>query len=142
MSTMAVPIAVRHSVDAVVWGIPIRNGYDEIDDTHYHRGLTGHAFLVGNDRVALCGYRPPRRGLLSRRPARLGFPSDHLNPACDKCTSRIAQPTASRIAEPTERSARKSAPPQLLVPVPIVRPPSALERPFPQAQHGPYWLGS
>jgi hypothetical protein len=124
-----------------VWGIPIRVGYDEIDDPHYHRGLTGHAYLVGNDRVAICGYRPSRRGLLSRRPARLGFPSDRLNPACDMCASRIAPPSVPSTTERTVRSTHAATPARPFVPVPVVRPPSAPARPLPPAQHGPYWLG-
>jgi hypothetical protein len=53
--------------DEVVWGIVIRHGFDEIDDPGYHRGTTQHAYLEGNDTVALCGFRPPQSGSRTRR---------------------------------------------------------------------------
>ena len=50
----------------IVWGIVIRNGFDELDDPWYHRGITQHAYLEGNDKVALCGFRPPLTGSRGR----------------------------------------------------------------------------
>jgi len=77
-------------IDMVMWGVPIRAGFSELDDPWYHRGLTGHAFPVGYDQAALCGYQPRRRGFLSRRPAKLGLPSDRINPMCRECAQMVA----------------------------------------------------
>jgi len=85
------------AIDKVMWGVPIRTGFSELDDPWYHRGLTGHAFLVGDDQAALCGYQPRRHGFLSRRPAKLGLPSDRFNPMCRECAqivARLRQPVA------------------------------------------------
>lgn len=97
--------------DRVVWGIPIRDGYDELDDPSHHRGLTGHAYVPGDDRVAICGYRPPRRGLLARRPAKLGCPSARHNPKCPRCARRVVAPIGWRIST--------GRPVLALVPVPV-----------------------
>lgn len=110
----------RWPADGEVWGIPIRDGYDELDDPAYHRGLTGHAYLPGDDRVAVCGYRPPRRGLFLRCPAKLGFPSARYNPKCPTCARRVVAPIGWRVA--LER------PVLALVPVPVR--PAAAERQF------------
>ena len=106
--------------DGVMWGIALRDGYDELDDPSYHRGLTGHAYVPGDDRVAICGYRPPSRGLIMRRPAKLGFPSARHNPKCPTCTRRVSAPMAQGVA--LDRSVLA------LVPVPVR--PAAAERPF------------
>jgi len=85
------------AVDKVMWGVAIRAGFSELDDPWYHRGLTGHAFLAGDDQAALCGHRPRRRGFWSRRPVKLGLPSDHFNPMCRECAqivARLRQPVA------------------------------------------------
>ena len=79
-----------YPADQVMWGIPIRDGYDELYDPSYHRGLTGHAYLAGHDDVALCGYRPPQRGLRTRRPAKLGIPTALRNPMCGTCARTVA----------------------------------------------------
>ena len=76
--------------DQVIWGVPIRAGFSELDDPSYHGGLTGHAFFAGNDHVAACGYRPPRRRFLSRRHVKLGLPSAQINPMCRECTEIVA----------------------------------------------------
>ena len=78
------------AIDKVMWGVPIRTGFSELDDPWYHRGLTGHAFLVGDDQAALCGYQPRRRGFLSRRRPKLGLPSDRINPMCRECAQSVA----------------------------------------------------
>lgn len=95
----------------VVWGIPIRDGYDELDDPSRHRGLTAHAYVQGDDRVAACGYQPPSRGLFRRRPAKLGFPSARHNPKCPRCARQDVAPIGARAAP--------GRPVLALVPVPV-----------------------
>jgi len=78
--------------DEVVWGIVIRSGFDEIDDPWYHRGVTQHAYLEGNDSVALCGFRPPQSGSRTRRRARLGLPTSGQHPMCGSCARMVVAP--------------------------------------------------
>lgn len=78
--------------DEVVWGIAIRNGYDEIDDPLYHRGTTQHAYLEGNDSVAICGFRPPQSGPRTRRRSRLGMPTAGEHPMCGMCARMVVAP--------------------------------------------------
>ena len=78
--------------DEVVWGIAIRNGFDEMDDPGYHRGTTQHAYLEGNDNVAICGFRPPQSGPRTRRRSRLGLPSSGENPMCGMCARMVVAP--------------------------------------------------
>lgn len=78
--------------DEVVWGIVIRSGFDEIDDPWYHRGVTQHAYLEGNDSVALCGFRPPQSGSRTRRRARLGLPTTGQHPMCGMCARMVVAP--------------------------------------------------
>jgi hypothetical protein len=91
--------------DEVVWGIVIRNGFDEIDDPWYHRGTTQHAYLEGNDNVAICGFRPPQSGSRTRRRARLGLPTTGQHPMCGMCARMVVAPR-----------------PRVPVPVGVVRP--------------------
>jgi hypothetical protein len=99
------------SADGLVWGIPLRDGYDELDDPSRHRGRTAHGYVLGDDRVAACGYRPPSRGLLRRRPAKLGFPSARHNPKCPRCARQVVAPIRGRFAP--------GRPVLALVPVPV-----------------------
>ena len=78
--------------DEVVWGIVIRNGFDEIDDPWYHRGTTQHAYLEGNDNVAICGFRPPQSGPRTRRRSRLGLPTTGEHPMCGMCARMVVAP--------------------------------------------------
>jgi hypothetical protein len=78
--------------DEVVWGIVIRNGFDEIDDPWYHRGTTQHAYLEGNDNVSICGFRPPQSGSRTRRRARLGLPTTGQHPMCGMCARMVVAP--------------------------------------------------
>jgi hypothetical protein len=78
--------------DEVVWGIVIRNGFDELDDPGYHHGVTQHAYLEGNDNVSICGFRPPVSGPRTRRRARLGLPSAGVHPMCGSCARMVVAP--------------------------------------------------
>jgi hypothetical protein len=106
--------------DEVVWGIAIRNGYDEMDDPAYHRGTTQHAYLEGNDNVAICGFRPPQSGPRTRRRSRLGLPSAGENPMCGMCARMVVAP------RPRAPIPVSSGRPAVAVPVRPDRPPVAL----------------
>ena len=112
--------------DEVVWGIVIRNGFDELDDPFYHRGTTQHAYLEGNDNVAICGFRPPQSGPRSRRRSRLGLPSAGMHPMCGSCARMVVAPRP-RVPVPVQGS----RPP---VAVPVARPAPDQPVPVPVAQ--------
>ncbi len=100
--------------DEVVWGIVIRNGFDEMDDPWYHRGTTQHAYLEGNDNVSICGFRPPQSGPRTRRRARLGLPTSGQHPMCGSCARMVVAPRP-RVAVPVQPSRPSVA-------VPVARP--------------------
>ena len=120
-ATARVPSGKTFPADEVVWGIVIRNGFDEIDDPGYHRGTTQHAYLEGNDNVAICGFRPPQSGPRTRRRSRLGLPSAGQHPMCGSCARLVVAPRP-RVPIPVQGS----RPP---VAVPVARPP---QQPTPQ----------
>ena len=71
--------------ELLLWGVRRRRGYSEIDDPWSHDGLDQHAFVVGNDTAALCGFRPFRW----RSPAvPLAIARDE-NPRCRRCLAVI-----------------------------------------------------
>lgn len=107
--TVAPPVGKSFPADEVVWGIVIRNGFDELDDPGYHRGVTQHAYLEGNDNVAICGFRPPQSGPRTRRRSRLGLPSTGVHPMCGSCARLVVAPR-----------------PRVPVPVQVSRPPVAV----------------
>lgn len=78
--------------DEIVWGIVIRNGFDELDDPLYHRGTTQHAYLEGHDSLAICGFRPPQSGPRTRRRSRLGLPTPGEHPMCGICARMVVAP--------------------------------------------------
>lgn len=106
--------------DEVVWGIAVRNGYDEIDDPSYHRGTTQHAYLEGNDNVAICGFRPPQSGPRTRRRSRLGLPTSGEHPMCGMCARMVVAP------RPRAPIPVHSSRPAVAVPVRPARPPVAV----------------
>ena len=85
-------IETTFPADEVVWGIAIRNGFDEIDDPLYHKGVTQHAYLEGSDSAAICGFRPPQSGPRTRRRSRLGLPSAGDHPMCGMCARMVVAP--------------------------------------------------
>jgi hypothetical protein len=113
-STARPPTGRTFPADEVVWGIVIRNGFDEIDDPWYHRGTTQHAYLEGNDNVAICGFRPPQSGPRTRRRSRLGLPTTGEHPMCGSCARMVVAPRP-RVPVPVQGS----RPP---VAVPVTRP--------------------
>ncbi len=120
-ATEAAPSGKSFPADEVVWGIVIRNGFDEMDDPWYHRGTTQHAYLEGNDNVAICGFRPPQSGPRTRRRSRLGLPSAGEHPMCGSCARLVVAPRP-RVPVPVQGS----RPP---VAVPVARP---SQQPAPQ----------
>lgn len=106
--------------DEIVWGIAIRSGYDEIDDPGYHRGTTQHAYLEGNDNVAICGFRPPQSGPRTRRRSRLGLPTQGEHPMCGMCARLVVAP------RPRAPIPVQSGRPPVAVPVQSGRPPVAV----------------
>ena len=60
-------------------------------DPGAHRGLTQHAFLVGYDRIALCGYRPVGRRDGSAVPLAAATP----------VATRCARPVPARFVHPS-----------------------------------------
>jgi hypothetical protein len=125
--TAAHPTGKTFPADEVVWGIVIRNGFDELDDPFYHRGTTQHAYLEGNDNVSICGFRPPQSGPRTRRRPRLGLPTAGQHPMCGSCARMVVAPRP-RVPVPVQRN-------RPAVPVPVARPvPTPGPVPAPVAQ--------
>jgi len=75
--------------DAVQWGVVRQSGCFDVGDSRRHTGLTQHAFRLGDDRVAVCGFRTPMQGDWDavRRPL-LAMPSLE-NPRCRPCAGQV-----------------------------------------------------
>ena len=113
--------------DEVVWGIAIRNGFDELDDPWYHRGTTQHAYLEGNDNVAICGFRPPQSGPRTRRRSRLGLPTSGEHPMCGMCARMVVAPRP-RVPIPVQPARAPVAVPVAKGRVPVPVSPTAVPR--------------
>lgn len=87
------------AADEVVWGYVVKEGFDELDDPWYHRGVTQHAYREGHDQESLCGFRPPMSGPRERRRPRLGLPTAGIHPMCSACARRVGPPRP-RVAVP------------------------------------------
>jgi len=138
-ATAKPPSHATFPADEVVWGIVIRNGFDELDDPLYHRGTTQHAYLEGHDNVAICGFRPPQSGPRSRRRSRLGLPSGGEHPMCGMCARMVVAPrprvpvpvqggrpaVAVPVARPTTPPPPQPVPVAQAVPVPVAAVPVA-----------------
>ena len=114
------PTGRTFPADEVVWGIVIRNGFDELDDPWYHRGTTQHAYLEGNDNVAICGFRPPQSGPRTRRRSRLGLPTAGEHPMCGMCARMVVAPRP-RVPVPVQGSRPPVAVPVASAPEPAAR---------------------
>ncbi len=81
----------------VLWGVPRREGHSDTDDPLAHHGLVQHAFVMGNDARALCGFAPPKRSSRADRTPRpqLALPGQS-NPPCRKCVA-LLEAAASRV---------------------------------------------
>ena len=103
------PAKHRFAANDVHWGVRRRRGFSEFDDPAAHRGLTQHAFLVGYDRIALCGYRPVGRRDRTVVPLAAATPGG--NPMCAACARAVRSP------EPRARSLHVALPPEPLRPL-------------------------
>lgn len=112
------------SDEEVIWGVPRRAGHDDRDDPKAHAGLTQHAFELGDDDRAICGFEPSKRGAspTAKARAQLATPSARLNPRCAKCEKLMAH-------------SAHTVPPVLvaLEAVPMAAPPEVLPKTIPQA---------
>ena len=117
--------------DEVAWGIAIRNGYDEIDDPSYHKGTTQHAYLEGNDNVAICGFRPQQSGPRTRRRSRLGMPTAGEHPMCGMCARMVVapRPRVPMPVQPGRAPVAVPVAPAAPVPVPVSVAPAAVPMP-------------
>src|SRR3954447_5402146 len=76
--------------DGVLWGVARREASSDRDDPVIHAKLVQHAFELGVDERAICGFRPPVRvGFdgTSRHPP-LAIPGPE-NPRCPSCVSLL-----------------------------------------------------
>jgi len=74
------------AADGVLWGVARRQAASDRDDPVLHAGLVQHAFQLGNDERAICGFRPPvSTGFGGRaRVPQLALPGPD-NPQCSRC---------------------------------------------------------
>lgn len=77
------------SSDGVLWGVVRAQDCFDMHDTARHSGLVQHAFPLGRDWLAACGFRTPLQRAFDgvRRPL-LAMPGIH-NPRCDACLALI-----------------------------------------------------
>jgi hypothetical protein len=84
----AVPLVAP---DDVIWGIPRREAASDQDDPLVHAGVTQHAFLIGVDYEAICGFKPPLRSgfVTGTKSPQLALPGRD-NPRCPKCSALVS----------------------------------------------------
>jgi hypothetical protein len=93
--------------DGVLWGVARREAASDRDDPLLHTGLVQHAFVLGTDEQAVCGFRPPQSaGFGGRtRVPQLALPGVD-NPRCSKCVRLIAETApAAPVAPESPRAA-------------------------------------
>ena len=88
---------------AVQWGVVRRPGCFDMHDGGQHAGLTQHAFPLGRDWMAVCGFRTPLKRAFDGILRPLLAMADSSNPKCGVCARAV---------------------------VPDARPPSGLEPPI------------
>lgn len=86
-------VAATRPADEVLWGIVRRREHSDIDDPSAHAGRVQHAFLLGDDSKALCGFRPRRIATTADDGPVLAVPSPRYNPMCPRCSAVVSQPT-------------------------------------------------
>lgn len=88
----------------VIWGVPLREGHSDDDDPRAHQGVAQHAFEIGSDERAVCGFEPPKRthGTYKAPRPQLGLPSGRYNPRCKKCAALVVAvgSEADAVSEP------------------------------------------
>jgi hypothetical protein len=80
----------RYAAAEVEWAAALREGHSDEDDPRAHKGVIQHAYSIGEEAHAICGYTPPLRAMPdgTKRPA-LALPTDRYNPRCRRCTQLI-----------------------------------------------------
>ncbi len=86
------------AADEVLWGVARREAASDRDDPILHSGLIQHAFVLGNDEQAVCGFRPPvSTGFGGRtRVPQLALPGPD-NPQCSKCVQLLARTVRAQV---------------------------------------------
>jgi len=82
--------AEQFAPEDVIWGVPRRETASDQDDPLLHAGVTQHAFLIGVDYQAICGFKPAlRTGFVAgTKSPQLALPGRD-NPRCPKCSALI-----------------------------------------------------
>jgi hypothetical protein len=90
------------AAEDVLWGVARREASSDRDDPIAHSGLVQHAFVLGADEQAICGFRPPVSvGFDGRvRVPQLALPGPD-NPQCSKCLQLLARSGPAQVM-PTE----------------------------------------
>ncbi|MGZ5367658.1 MAG: hypothetical protein ACXWDB_08010 [Aeromicrobium sp.] len=88
----------QFAADEVLWGVARREAASDRDDPILHSGLIQHAFVLGNDEQAVCGFRPPvSPGFGGRtRVPQLALPGPD-NPQCSKCLELLARAVRAQV---------------------------------------------
>lgn len=77
--------------EGVLWGVPRRDGASDTDDPLAHVGVVQHAFVLGQDDRAVCGFKTPRYPTVADRSSRprlaLAGPD---NAKCPRCRAVLA----------------------------------------------------
>src|SRR3954468_12172081 len=77
--------------EGVLWGVPRKEGSSDTDDPLVHVGVIQHAFVLGQDDQAVCGYKTPRYATTGDKTARPRLAlAGRDNPRCRKCTAAVA----------------------------------------------------
>ncbi len=95
-ATDAVDVPSRWRSDQVQWGVVRARGAFDLGDSDRHAGRVRHAFPLGRDALAACGFRTPlQRAFDGTKQPLLAMPGSR-NPACPECLSRVIPLAASR----------------------------------------------
>jgi hypothetical protein len=91
---LAAEMRARLAAGDILWGVARRDGCTDLDDPRAHAGLVQHAFPLGSDDRAVCGYRPPRRRseFAAEMRVELAAPSAEYNPPCPSCVEIAGAP--------------------------------------------------
>ena len=91
-------------VGEVIWGIVGQPGYSDTDDPAPNKKTMQHAFELGRDEQAICGFTPPRRrsatGTATRPLLATAGPG---NPQCRRCRAILERSPAPLPQRPLAR---------------------------------------
>jgi len=129
-------------VDTLLWGVQRRRGYNVVDDPGAHRGRYQHAFVIGDDTVALCGFKPRSRWHPNFK-VPVAMATDY-NPRCLRCVAVIPFAFSTRVTEgpmavvnPVERLGQVFPVEPVTLPRPEYSPDRAIPLPAPVAVPAP-----